>query len=342
MKTVALVELNSWHSECLYSQVLMLKTAGYTVHLICNANLARQVADIKIADRELLVEPTLRGLMRVSRYICRNKIGKVVFNMAQGSHVLKYCLLNLFSRVRYFGTIHNLRKLTQSTGQKIISLKVKKYFVIAAYLKERFPAVKGLSCESFNPVFIPDHERMEIEKPENEIWIAIPGSLDFKRRDYAALFQEKPYDPRIRFVLIGNSRGCDGPVVRKMIEEAGLERNFILFDQYVENGPFYSYASACDYIMPLIHEGTEGFENYLRYKTTGTLLTALGLQIPMLCDAAFGQLEDFKGHALYYKREGLVEAVNALPKPDKRAFYPSDSVLSLEIQAARYAAFIGG
>src|SRR5688572_28444174 len=90
----ALIELGGSHDECLYAQVLFLKERGYTVHLICTANLEPQVAGFQEVDQFLYFDfegagtlQSFRHLYRIRKHIIKYNITQVIFNTAEGNLV---------------------------------------------------------------------------------------------------------------------------------------------------------------------------------------------------------------------------------------------------------------
>ncbi len=94
MKSIALVELFPYHSECLYSQLLFMQGHARVV-LICDQRLASVVKTFgQVYDECVFFDfKELSSLFNLRSYLIRYKIDTVVLNTAQGSLPLKFMLL---------------------------------------------------------------------------------------------------------------------------------------------------------------------------------------------------------------------------------------------------------
>ena len=75
----------------------------------------------------------IRRLMRILK---QKDVDKVVFNTAQGGHVRNACLFSLFRKMEFIGVVHTTRKFQGSFTQRMIHLKIKKYFVLGEFLRD--------------------------------------------------------------------------------------------------------------------------------------------------------------------------------------------------------------
>lgn len=296
MKKAALIEIGGSHDECLYSQLAFLKSGGYETHLICSSNLEQQVADYTNADEKLFIDfidkdiiSNWKKLGQLRNYIVHNTITTVIFNTSEGAHIRNFTLLPFPHNIQFAGTIHNAKKLHGSFSQSIISRRVKKYFVLHDYLLQYIPAKMRAQCSSYYPIFFPNYPSVEhIDKKANDIWVCIPGQLEYKRRDYTALAkaiaETKTHLP-LKFILLGKSkhRYGDGAAFENLVKELNIENYFVLWDGFIDNNTFYSYLQASDFIMPLIHKGAEGFDNYFKYQVSGSFNLAIAYKKPRQC-----------------------------------------------------------
>ena len=126
MKSIALVELFPYHSECLYSQLLFMQGHARVV-LICDQRLAPVIKTFgQVYDECVFFDfKEMSSLLKLRSYLIRNKINTVVLNTAQGSLPLKFMLLPFPKRIHFAGIIHETQKLTESFGQRLISRKIK-------------------------------------------------------------------------------------------------------------------------------------------------------------------------------------------------------------------------
>jgi hypothetical protein len=319
----ALIELGGSHDECLYSQVRFLKASGYTVHLICTANLEKQVSGFDGVDQFLYVDfegasslQSITKLFRIRKHIIRHNIRQVIFNTAEGNLVRNLTLLPFPSYVTFSGIVHNGRKLLKSSSQAIISRRVKKYFVLNDYILPHVAGNNKQTVESFYPIFFPDFEKVGLPKAAGEIWVCIPGQVDHNRRDYTgllqALKQQKPA-AGIKFIVLGRDKN-PGRKLRELVEEAGLQEHFILFEEFIPNAVFHSYLAQSDVILPLVHPGLPKFDQYLKYKITGAINLAFAYKKPLLSITQFSSIPDFDENSVFYSLDTLSETLHNLPE----------------------------
>lgn len=306
MRKVALIELNSYHGECLYSQLCYLKSANNEVYLFCDKRQEKSVAaTCKAADKLIFMDmKKMSSLMALRRYIIDNDINLVIFNTLHGSKVLKFMLLPFPKKISFYGTIHNVRKMKSSFGQKLICRKIKKVFLLADYLKLSFKKVSDIPCESYSPSMVPSATIAPINKNVEEIWAVVPGSIEYKRRDYDALLHLVNVTPNnVKFILLGNSRKGDGlHFVERLRNESSMER-FVVFDSFVENELFDAYMEKADYLLPLITENTTIAEEYMTYKVSGTFILSKSYGVPMLIHSDFAKLNGFDYPSHFYSSE---------------------------------------
>lgn len=350
MKKAAFIEFNVSHSECIYSHLLYLKTAGYHVEFICNKALKDRVTEIKkIADKTSFINVGLPYRDINCKYILAQNFDKVIIGSSfcyGDKDVIEKLPAEYTSD--FFGVLHNLNHvgitgLINPRHRRYVE-RVNKFFVLADYLAANAPQRNGLAFAPIPLIFQPDYPPISIMKPNADIWIAIPGTVEFKRRDYMALIppQGEKYAKNIKFILLGWDRGEKNTAFRNTLKDNGIEHNFIFFDNYVEGGAFQSWIRKCDYIMPLIHEKCDDFRDYLSVKITGNLNVALTYRKPMLCDAAFSAIADYAAHCIFYERDELCRLVNNLGKADIKKFYDKEfeRTHSLEALSERYHSFL--
>ena len=336
MAKVALLELAGSHDECLYSQVLFLKKAGYQVTLVCSENLRGQVRTFPHVEAFEFLSFRDKGaigqwklLLKLRNFLMREGFQKIIINTAYGKIIRNLLLLPFPSRIEFIGTAHSLPKLLHSSTQKLISRKIRKYFFLNDYLSEQFRSSEStLNVSTYYPIFFPEVKEVELDKPEEEIWVCIPGQLEIKRRDYPtllnALGKVRP-KANIKFILLGrsNHRYSNAIEVVEMMKSKGLENQFVLFESFIENNLFHTYLLRSDYILPLIHPNNMGGSSYLRNQISGAFNLAFAYRKPLLMEQAFSAYEDFKDSSLFYKEENLDTFLENLPHPHKlnKQFY---------------------
>lgn len=316
-KQIALIELGGSHDECLYAQIAALKHHNYEIHLITDEKLAARLGKDAEADHHQILQVNksflqdIKSLFLLRKYLIKNNISKAVINTAEGKLIRNLCFI-ISSKTEITGILHNGKKLIKSGTQKLISKRIKKYFVLNDYIKDALKDINNsLKIESFYPVFFPEFQLIPLQKGEEEFWVCIPGQLEIKRRDYVGLLQALANNKKLlstenktlKFILLGNGSHThgNGAEIKTMAKELDIEKHFIFFDSFISNHVFYSYITESDIIMPLIHPETDGFENYLHYQVSGTYNLAFGFARPMLMHEAFINIEDLEKTSWFYK-----------------------------------------
>lgn len=304
MKKIALIEFNTFHTECLYSQILFLQEAGYQVTLICNNRVRDIISDFNLnTDTHYFDFSKFSSLIRARSLLIRQKIDRAVLNTAQGNIPLKFMMLPFPRKIRFFGVIHNTGKLESSFGQKLISRKIRSYFVLSRYQYLHTLGRYKYSFSYFNPSFFSDYNLDNLtELKDDKLWVAIPGALEYKRRDYNFLFDflREYNDDKLNFILLGNSSKNEGPDIINKIKKYKLERNFTYFDKFIPNSIFHSYLRKADCLLPLIHPETEGADSYTKNKISGMFPLSLTYNVSLLCHEIFRGIEGFDYPALFY------------------------------------------
>ncbi len=339
MKKIALIEFKTYHTECLYSQILFLQEGGYQITLICDKKVEKVISDF---NRDITIISfdfsKFTSLLKVRSLLIKNNIQKVVLNTAQGNAALKFMMLHYPRWMHFFGIIHNTGKLDTSIGQKLISRKTDSYFVLSKYQYRHTQERKDLSFTYFNPSFFPEYNSDNIaDEKGDKIWIVIPGALEYKRRDYNFLFDflEKYKEDKLNFILLGNGSRNDGPAIINKIKELKLERYFTFFNYFIPNNIFHSYLKKADCLFPLIHPETEGASSYRKNKISGMFPLSLTYNVPLLCHEIFRGVEDFDYPALFYNdKNDLINILNNSLKVEH------SYTLSFEDEKNRYIQFL--
>ncbi len=334
---VCVIEFNTWHGECLTPQIAYLKASGDDVTLICPRRTLGAIAPDALDGVdyvECAVKKSLGNVWGVWRNIKKGRFDVVVLNTAQGSESLKLCLLDAFGSVPFVGTLHNIVKLRNSLGQRMISRRMNGYLTIAHYLLKRLQSVCCLPSEYFSPLSAETRCATDVHAPESEngeCAIVIPGNVEFKRRDYAALIPMARRLLGTRFVILGNANKADGPRFREMVAIDGLSDRFTFFDGFVEESVFDAHMRKADYLLPLIDKVLA--DDYLNHKTSGTFTLASRYGKTMLCDRALEPLKDDYPCVFYDSIDDMAKVVEsgvkALPKP-----------LVFSDEAERYCGFL--
>jgi hypothetical protein len=351
VKNVAVVEIGGSHDECLLSQFFALKQAGCRIHFVGTEDLWQRnqvfhslvdaFVSIKVGQGAFADFMTMR---RLNGYFTAEKIEKVILNTAQGGHVRNLCLTARKS-TEFIGIIHTLRKFNGSFTQKIISRKVKKYFVLNTFFLDHIEPQKGIRVEAFYPLRFPTFEHSTREM-KTFTQIAVIGGVENRRKDLmgSLLLMESILDLDIRIVFLGKSDSKKEEVraFKKALEERGLQEKVILFDDFVDPQHFHEVLKATDFIWPMVHPDTESAKEYFRNQIPGALNVSLGYKIPLFvhCEYAssWSDLKSAATYALETFREDLNKAIeNHQTLTDELA---QNKKYSLAYQEENYVKFI--
>lgn len=311
-KKIALIELTSYHEECLYSQLQFLQDAGYDVTLITNPKNAESVPYYGISmDRVKFYEPRASNFftkrvvnwLRLYKFLVNYGFEKIIFNTASSNKEVIALTKFLPKRIQCFGIIHNLKKLNSSTSQKIISQRIKNYYVLNDYLENSIKIEnKEIRLHPFYPVFFPKYDPTEVLKKNNDIWICIPGELNYKRRDYALILSALENLDRVTAmkILILGKMNPESMVAKEFVNQVNalkLQSLIVTFDQFISNPVFHAYLQKSDYIMAPVSMKEK---NYLNYKITGAYNLAFAYKKPLICPEELSVIPDLKANSLFY------------------------------------------
>lgn len=352
---IALVEFSTGHAECLYSQILFLERAGYGVHVIVPEALRCQLPFLDRVKQVVGIEPGndfrshWRCVFHVVRYLQAHGIRRVVFNTAEGNHVRDFCLIAP-AGMALSGNLHHVEKLNDSFTQWLISLRVRKYVVLNDYLLEAVsPAQRGRVASCYL-VFFPPHEDPAVQRPANEFWVGIPGTVEFRRRDYAGLLDQLArhrLHPSIRFIVLGDSglSKPDAREVRTRVRDLGVADQFHFFDAFIPQQAYLRYVQQCSCLLPLIHPASPLYEIYRKHQISGAFNLAIGFAKPMLMHTALETIPDFQQSSLFYEVEELIDLLNRVADDEsilqeKRRRILSMEKFSFDVQCDRFIRFL--
>lgn len=338
---IVLIEFNSHHDECLYSQVAFLKSiSSNKVFLVSNYRLKNRISYLDEFENVLFLRSNQWGIghLKILNFLYKNKINKVVFNTV--SHKSVNHLLRICSRDKraYYGIIHDLKQLKNKRYNYTYGM-INSFLLLNDYLLKNIDSYspsEETRFETFYPVFFPENKEIELTKSKDEIWVSIPGKMELKRRDYLALlnaFKKKKLDKKIKIIFLGNSNVS----IRKEFESFDVHNNCVFWDGYVDNDIFHTYLLKSDYVLPLIHGGHESCNTY-RNKISGSFNLAFSYHIPMIIDSFFREFEDFKKTAVFYHQEDdLIDVLNNLTTPTDKYV---DEKWTFEYQRNKFISFI--
>ena len=325
MKKAALIEFYRYHHECLYSQILFLENSGYEVVLFCDEKVKPVIDGFNLNIEILFFDfKKLSSLFRLRKILIRRKFDNVILNTAQGNIALKFCLLPFPKNMHFAGNIHNLKKLGRSRGQAFISRKIKNYYVLDEYILPATKSYPQFNFAAYYPAFFPSFNLIEFTDKNKDVWICIPGSIEYRRRDYDSLIDiASNCDDDVKFILLGNASRGDGTDFIEKIKAADVADKFVYFEKFVNNRSFYSYIHASDYLLPLIHPNTPSVEDYKQFKISGIFPLAKAFRKTMLLHDLFKDVSDFNYSCKYYNSN--LELLNALSsEPLDKETQPAD------------------
>jgi hypothetical protein len=326
-KKILYIEISTAHTEIISSFVEAL-IPEYDVVLLLNEKSVSRLSHLaeKIEVRPLNEKNYLNEILEQKKKIQPDLI---LLNSSQGRKIRDLCLRLLFDRTPIIGIHHNAENIHNSFTQKIIHFKIKKYIVLADfikhYLEEKLIHSK-IKIESFYPLIYPTTSGPKLQL--NQKYISIPGVIEQDRRDYLGLIEiiqkhHTSLDPEIQFVLLGNSKNHNGPEVSQLIYKYKLESRFILFEQYVEDHILLQYIEKSKGIMPLLHPGTRWFNQYFETKISGAYSLAFCFDKILFMHQVFEGKDEFKDYGLFYDENNFVEKIKdlfsatAIQKQDK-------------------------
>ena len=138
------------------------------------------------------------------------------------------------------------------------------------------------------------------------------------------------------FSLLGNSQSHDGPKVKSLVREAGLESNFKFFDGYVPDEQLEEDLQQAKFVMPLMHPNNRYFDVYLKTKISGAYNLAYAYQLPLLMHESFKQVSEFSANCVFYSLDNLADKISA-PVDLDRKFYTK---FSSEVQSHNLMRFL--
>ncbi len=325
-KRAVLMELGGSHAECLHAQICYLSKGGYEIYMICDTSTWEQVEE-KSLIKNVQLHNVKSGLFsqlamvwKIHRYLRKHKISKLLVNTVGITSVRNIFLFHLPKRLECIGIAHDGEKLLKKSSLTlVVGKKMKKFFVLNDYIKKYIEQhqIKA-HIESFYPIYFPKFKKVEISKPEGEIWFVVPGVVETYRRDYLGLLNElekHSLHPLVKILFLGKMDVVKVPELVDKFEKIGLSKNQLAtFDRFLSNEEFHSYIQHCDVMLPLIGEVGKSMYGFTRI--SGSFNLAFGYKIPFLIEEEMAGYDDFTGSSFFYKPSELVASINSFV--DKR------------------------
>lgn len=353
MKKAALIEFNSYHDECLYSQISFLNSAEYSLTLILSSQVKNRTSEyLDIPENVITFARSdqknlfsrISFTLKLRKQLTKIGVKTVIFNTA--SSRLEVILLSflLKKRTALFGILHNLKKVNHSFSQKLINKSIKNYFVLNDFLENSIELEdKSIRIQSFYPIFFPSYGEKTIEKPDDEIWISIPGKLDFSRRDYhlvAEALQKLQFKSNLKILILGSANSND-PKSREFIDyiqKNKLHENFVIFNSFLDNKIFHVYLKKSDYLLIPLDTIRD---NYAKHKIMGCYNQAFGYQKTLISPIGLNHIPDINKHSILYDgAKGLSLALKEISqgKGEKKEYL--ESKWSFKVQKNNYLNFL--
>lgn len=347
MKSIALIEFGSSHDEVLYSQYRFIENySDSKVHLFVSEALKPRLFNYPSEQVHFLpASPRFRDFRKLHRLLAKLNVDRVVINTASGKRVRNFVFAKARVPYKYIGLLHHQRKLENSTTQSLISLKIRSYLFLSAYLAHQAKSLKPyLRIGYFYAGFLPKWEiSEEMRKPQGEIWIVIPGQLEYKRRDYQALLNS--LDPQkspsnLRFIALGKSMHDhgDGADFKQQLNQKGLVPWFKTWDNFVPNEAFYSYLRQADFVLPLIHPNHAGGKLYAK-QISGSWNMAMAFKIPLLLEENAPAFSEWQDAGFAYDLAHLSSLWSQIEALRSESFYQEEK-WQIESQADQYLSFV--
>ena len=308
MKKVLLIELSDSHKEIFIPVEKYLMDAGYQVDLFITENYDIDSEEIvkKVSNKNRIAQ-----LISLNNFIKKNKYQNLFFNTAEGLSVRDFCFINFFNNLNICGVLHQAKKLSGSFTQKIISSKIKNYFVLAEYIKN-FIKTNSINVEYFYPL-LDCPPKIE----NNNFTITVPGEIASWRRDYMWLknFAKQNFEKlnnRLKFIFLGSGNSKDGKEVIQFILNNNLSSIFKYYEDYVPEYEFIKVLQRTNLIFPLLNPGAGEYEYYKTTKISGAFNLAINYKIPLLLNNDFKDAIDFKNVSIFYNKDNFEDVIDSI------------------------------
>lgn len=349
-KRIAILEIGGSHDECILSQLIGLKESGAWIVFCGTKEMFEKNSRFQYYSdefHEVVLPKSMFGdffsMVRLNKWFVKNKIDCVIANTAQGGHIRNLCL-TASSNVKFFGIIHTIKLLKGSFTQRLISKKIKDYFVLNDTLKRYAGEKNGINIHSFYPLSYPNFYT-KIDKPEGECWISVIGGVEYRRKDLNGFVEMvKTTEEHVHFYFLGKSnRGSDEvKQFEKHLKESNLSHRVHLFNDFMNEDDFDAYLKQTDGILPLVHPNTPSAGEYFSRQISGAINVAFSYKIPMMIHERYQDWEDFGKGVIFYNSETFEERFQQFQEniPDLKEQLKSNSKLSPDFQNQRFAEIV--
>lgn len=310
-KHIIIVELENSHDECIYSQVLFLTTAQHKVSLILSAHAYENTKSFHHLCEHVETMKMKHGfkehlkLSRKIKSVIKNlRADVLVFNTAQGSFIRDFALLSLFNKIKVLGVLHTTKKLSGSFTQKLISLKIKKYYLLSHILSDQLTQKQRRKIQVFYPLFF-HHPILPKEFDQDNFKIVIPGGVESRRKDirgFLDALKNKEIPQHWKIIFAGKTDPSSALFLelQSLIHEQNWTERFQFYFDFIPQQDFFKIIESAHLLLPLIHPETPSSEEYMNRQISGTFNLAYGFRVPMLIHEKYKVHEEFQTSSLFY------------------------------------------
>ena len=355
-KHIVLIELESSHDECLYSQVLFLSKRKHKVSMILSPHAFENTKHFHhLCEQVYMAELNNafgghRKMIKEIKQYCKNwKVDTLVFNTAQGSFVRDFCFFSLFYRKKVLGILHTIKKLEGSFTQRIISLKIKQYFVLSNLLYNKITPEKRKNIGVFYPLFF-DYAKNKNQTSPDEFNIVLSGGVERRRKDLDGLIElirENEIPHHWKFVFAGKSDPKNEiyQTLKKLVKSKKQTTQFVFFESFIPTNDYFQLIAEAHVILPLIHPNTPSNEEYMTRQISGAFNLAYGFQVPMLIHNSFDDVPEFQASSFFYSTPELIQILKEVDNnrellKEKRAQIYDYPLFIFDHQQANYLKLI--
>lgn len=359
-KKAIIVEFYTSHDFIIQSQISYLLDSGYQTYLWINKDLPFNNIfgfDVKIIRYPATTRNERLNFSRaLMNFISKNQIDTLIINSAHGKFVRNFCIFSKLRKLNVVGNLHLANKLKGSFNQKLISVGIKKYFVLADYIFENCQKIKPRHtqiCSYYRLLPRRFFEQLRTPTETKDFIICIPGEISPYRRNYYFLIDfVKQYNnhlnKRIKFELLGNARIREGYPIIDAIKSGNYGDRFIFYDSYLQDEFFFSRLRQCNIITPLIDSKVPNFKMYSRFQISGAFDLAYIFQKPLLLYSTFENTPEFRDISIFYNEfefsnflNNLLDNYEAINQKTLTAYQTYDRY-NYEKQRTKYIKFIEG
>ncbi len=347
-EVVALIEIGGSHDECLLTQFHALKSAGISIAFVTTQEvLDRNSSFENYIDHQLVLpkeelKSRLKSSKKIKRYLQKVNASKVVLNTAHGNIARNLAVLCLFSKMKFYGILHTTIKLEGSFTQKLISCKVKNYFLLSEFLCNKAQNISKLSFDWFYPL------RFSLEgKPSSlktKKRIVVIGGVENRRKDLSGFVDMiEGIKTDAEFIFLGKSDSSNEEVIafKEKLKKTGLESKVKLYDSFVSNKEFSEVVQSCDAILPLVHPNTPSAKEYFNRQISGAMTVAFGYKKPLLIHEGYAHIKEMQMTSLYYSQNNFDDILQENEKmKEVELTMKKSTVLQVETQEKRYLNFL--